>query len=80
MGYSTHRIVKHVTDQEASFAVHEVHYNDAGRVWRISAEPKRATGRTVEEIRSMLNEMVLACDRPILDANMECDSPDADAV
>ena len=80
MGYSTHRIVKHVTDHEASLAVHEVHYNDAGRVWRISAEPKRASGRTVEEIRSVLNEMVLACDRPILDANMECDSPDADAV
>lgn len=63
-----YRIVRTVEGGEEHFAVHEAFYDDAGRVWAITAEPVAAAGDTRAEVLAALADMIEDCEQaPVLD-------------
>lgn len=66
-----HRVVRReypeaVEDERVSYQIHEAHYED-GRCVAITVEPIAAYGADLDELRWVLERMLAALDKPILD-------------
>ena len=62
-----YRIMKHDSDADPWYGLHEVYYGDDGRITRWSAEPARFSSETASGIHeSLLRARVDARKRPIL--------------
>lgn len=70
--YWNHRVIEKEyneigTDEWVKYyEVHEVHYEDNGKVMGWTAEPVAPYGESVEELKSVLMRMIVAAERPIL--------------
>lgn len=58
------------------FEIHEVYYNEEGKVIGLTAKPKTPFGYTKEELKENLERMLAALDNPIweegLDVTNDC--------
>jgi hypothetical protein len=63
-----YRVVKHkdMPGWTSDMAIHEAYYEDDGGI-AVTENPIRVWGSTIDELRSVLNCMLLALDNPILD-------------
>lgn len=60
--------MRRVRDGEEHFAVHEAFYDDAGKVWAITAEPVAASGESRATALTALADMLQDCERdPVLE-------------
>lgn len=50
------------------YGIHEVYYDDTGGVTMYTKDPMDPFGESVEELRKNLEDMLLAVDKPFLDA------------
>ncbi len=69
MGWN-HRVIK-VVDKamgvdEEWYAIHEVYYNEDGMFAGCAERPSTACGESIEEIRTVLEQMLGALDKPII--------------
>jgi YD repeat-containing protein len=65
MSHWNHRIIEAVEDGSRILAIHEVHYDDAGRP--IShTDPVIVDGESEDELREMLHSMYMATTLPVL--------------
>ena len=62
-----YRVVKHKNPDGDWYAVHQVHYNDAGDINAISEDPISPFGESVVELRKDLNLMQMAYTAGVLD-------------
>lgn len=82
MGHWNHRVVRKVLSCGSSYlGIHEAYYDDNGKVWSITTDPTDAQveekdsflpdlpGETVEDLKKVLQRMLEACDKPVLDAD-----------
>ncbi len=66
------RLVKHTESKSKNvwYGVHEVFYNDAGKLWTMTQEPVRVDGESIKEVAAYLKMIKNDLKRfPILDAN-----------
>lgn len=63
-----YRVVKHkdMPDWTSDMAIHEAYYEDDGGI-ALTVDPIHVWGSTIDELRSVLNCMLLALNKPILD-------------
>ena len=52
-------------------AIHEVHYKDDGSISGHVEIPARVIGESIEELRTVLEQMLGALDKPIIDKTDE---------
>lgn len=69
MGWN-HRVIK-VVDKamgvdEEWYAIHEVYYNEDGMFAGCAERPSTACGESIKEIRTVLEQMLGALDKPII--------------
>jgi hypothetical protein len=67
-----YRVIRHtgVSAESAYFAIHEVFYDEKDEPASCTSKSIDVSGETVEEMRSSLQRMLQALDKPILDYNM----------
>lgn len=61
-----HRVIKKGKDYEY-LAIHEVHYRDDGTISGYTERSIPVLGESVEELRTVLEQMLKALDKPIID-------------
>lgn len=68
MSYWNHRVVKthHPETDETFFTIHEAHYNENGDLYGYTATGVDPCGESIEELRSILNSMLMALAKPVL--------------
>lgn len=59
--------MRHETDDETYYAIHEVYYADDGTVDAWSTEPADVSGDTIEDIIADLTKMTDCTTKPVLD-------------
>lgn len=52
--------------EEVQFAIHETYYDDNDKPTAITTGPMKPYGETLEELKSDLEKMVAALDKPVL--------------
>jgi hypothetical protein len=62
-----YRVMRKTVDGETSWGVHEVFYDDDGRVTGWTPEPVAVAGDSLEEIQQQLARMAEAAERPPLE-------------
>ena len=79
MSHWNHRVVRRTyPDGSVLLDIHEAFYDDSGLVWGITEDPIAPgveescagldiPGETVEDLKKVLNWMIEACNKPILD-------------
>ena len=69
MGTWNYRVIKHQPEKGhvVLYAVHEVYYNDDGSTNGHTENAIWPVGETIEELRSDINRMLLALDRPVIE-------------
>lgn len=63
-----HRVMRGVAYGETFFSIREVFYDDDGTVQNWTADPIDPYGETLDELKTCLEQMLAACDQPVLDA------------
>jgi hypothetical protein len=58
-------------EREDSYEIHEVYYSDAGAVTKMTVAPVPVYAETVEGIRTVLDRMREALDKPVLEYDMQ---------
>ena len=67
MSHWNYRVIKHDTDENIVYQVHEVYYNDRGEIDGFTEDAVHASGESFEELLSDLDMMVKdAKNRPVL--------------
>lgn len=61
-----HRLIKHNLKKPAFLAVHEVYYDDAGKITSWTMDPIDLTGDNKSEIISLLKQITVDIETPIL--------------
>ena len=61
-----HRVIKKGKDYEY-LAIHEVHYRDDGTISSYTENPIPVIGESIEELRTVLEQMLRALDETIID-------------
>jgi len=70
MGTWNYRVIKHQPEKgHVYYAVHEVYYNDDKSMNGHTENAIWPVGETIEELRSDINRMLLALDRPVIEVN-----------
>jgi hypothetical protein len=64
-----YRVVRHkgVHDMGDFLQIHEVYYDENGMPDMVTEDPVAAGGETIEEVRQVLEWMLAATEKPILD-------------
>lgn len=62
-----YRVIRHVKNNEEFYHVHEVYYDDNGTPTMVSTEPIAPYAESVEDLKWVLERMLEALDKPILD-------------
>ncbi len=71
-----HRIMRHKDEDGTEwYGVHEVFYDDDGKIFAWTEEKLSPFGETSGELQDELNNMLGACDSPILAFDMEPEAP-----
>lgn len=65
------RLVRHKTEHEEYFTIHEVFYNDKEEIMGMTENPIAPHGDSVEEIKETLERMLRALDKEPLDFDMK---------
>lgn len=65
-----HRLLFHDHPEEPWLGMHEVFYDDDGNPDGCTAEPVAVTGETVDEVKEVLEWMLAACQKPVLEYEM----------
>lgn len=67
MDHWNHRVVRreHVDTGEVTFAIHEAHYDEV-KVEAVTSEPIDVSGESVDDLRWVLEHMLKALDKPVL--------------
>jgi hypothetical protein len=65
MSHWNHRVIKTIEQGETLLAIHEVHYDDQGAPIEFTAAVP-VEGETIAELGTMLNQMRIALDLPVL--------------
>ena len=65
-----HRVIKKGKDYEY-LAIHEVHYRYDGTISGYPEHPARVLGESIEELRIVLEQMLGALDKPVIDKTDE---------
>ena len=65
-----YRVVRHkeMPSWTSDLAIHEAFYEDDGKI-AVTEDSVSAWGSTIDELKCVLNYMLLALDKPILDEN-----------
>ncbi len=61
-----YRIIKHDAEKPSYFAVHEVFYNDKGKITSWTENPIDIIGQSNNDIKSILKRIILDIKRPTL--------------
>jgi hypothetical protein len=61
-----YRIIKHDETKRTYFAIHEVFYNDKGKITNWTEQPIDITGESKVEIKRILKKMTLDIETPVL--------------
>jgi hypothetical protein len=74
MSHWNYRVVHQVFilnngEKEDSYAIHETYYNDDGVPVNISTNPDPAAADSVDDLRDVLEWMMRALDKPVLEYN-----------
>lgn len=64
-----YRIVRHVDKDEKWYAIHEVYYNEKGKIFAISSEPIAPAGDNIKEINKDFSLMKRAFQKPVIKFN-----------
>lgn len=62
-----HRVIKHVNKIETYYQIHEVYYDDDGKVTAMTENAVAPFGETTDELEWELNRMLDALKKPVLD-------------
>ncbi len=68
---------KDKTTGEVWHAVHEVFYDENGKIWVATEEPICPMGETVDDLIAELSDHLVACGKPVLDFGAV---PEPDAI
>jgi hypothetical protein len=61
-----YRIIEHDLSQPSYYGLHEIYYDDDGRITNWTAKPIDITGESQVNIEQMLKQMILDCELPTL--------------
>ena len=61
-----YRIIKHNTSKQNHFALHEVFYDDKGKITSWTEQPIDIVGESKADIERALKQMLLDIDTPVL--------------
>jgi hypothetical protein len=61
-----YRIIKHDTAKRNHFAIHEVFYDDKGKITNWTEQPIDIMGESKADIKRLLKQMTLDIETPIL--------------
>lgn len=62
-----YRVLRHIYTEETWLAIHEVYYDDDNNPDCCTVDPIEPGGETLEELKSDLEHISKACEKPILD-------------
>lgn len=68
--YWNYRLVKKVIAEEDQIGIHEVYYNKNDVPVSCTVNPVKAVGDNVEDAQHVVELMLRACNKPILDYNI----------
>jgi hypothetical protein len=66
MGYWNHRVVKRMINNEVSYGIHEVFYNDDNSIYAYTDEPIQVQCESLEDLREYLQWMLNCIDKEVL--------------
>jgi hypothetical protein len=72
--------------EEVAFEIREAYYNEAGDIWAITENPARPFGESSEEVKTVLERMMTALDKDVIDLDTfvftrpDFENKDADIV
>ena len=67
MSHWNHRLIRRGgPGEDPWYRIHEVYYDDSGKISGWTIDPVEPFGETVEEIRQELEAMLRACGEPVL--------------
>jgi len=66
MSHWNHRVIKHTTEQEVLYGIHEVFYNDDNSIYAYTEEPVRVYAESIEELREYMQWMMNCLDKEVL--------------
>ena len=66
MSHWNHKVIKHTTEQEVLYGIHEVFYNDDNSIYAYTEEPVRVYAESIEELREYLQWMMNCLDKEVL--------------
>lgn len=67
MSHWNYRVIKSKDGEDDYYQVHSIYYNDNSEISAKSLHAAKAGGNTLEELRSDLQRMLEALDKPIID-------------
>ena len=72
-GYWNTRIIKHITDDETYYAIHEVYYRKDDTIWSWSTDPIDVMFEDKNDFGEFAKHIMEAATRPILVLNKQAD-------
>ncbi len=74
MSHWNHRVIKKVVDGEEIYSIHEVYYDQDGKLRTYTEQPIGVVSETLKGAKWVLNRMLAALKKPIL---LESDFPNS---
>ena len=71
-----YRVMRQEHEKGEWFGIYEVYYDEGGKIWSWSKSPMEPFGDTPQDLLSSIGLMAMACERPVLEYDMEAEACD----